>query len=205
MASDSGHTPTRVDIRTEGWTTGTDMPLPRDCQTALCIHKDHQLKGEWSFGDGTRAGEKDGRAAPSASIYTDPHRVHIEKVYRKWWHFGAFSMIMREVPCQDMECDKEHITTPVASLPPLDLPTVSVRRGGLRFYPELPECSFHITRRGMHWQIEVRFHGTQAWHKPPQLRFWRRKRAENMRAWLMSHQQNIRAMYIDRANARQSF
>lgn len=34
---------TRVDIKREGWTSGTDTPLPKACQLATCIHKEHQL------------------------------------------------------------------------------------------------------------------------------------------------------------------
>lgn len=166
-----GYTPTRVDIRTEGWTTGTDMPLPRDCQTALCIHKDHQL---------TKSPDV---ALVTAFVVADEDADR-EPPNRGW-----------VIPSPGLFPDYG----------PVDLPTVSINRGGLRFYPEFPECSFHITRRGIHWQIEVRFHGTQKWHKPPQLRLWRRKRAESMRAWLMSHQQAMRAQYIERANARYSF
>lgn len=34
---------TRVDIQREGWTSGTDAPLPKACQIATCGHKEHQL------------------------------------------------------------------------------------------------------------------------------------------------------------------
>lgn len=196
------HTPTRVDIHTEGWTSGTDMPLPKNCQTATCHHKEHQLKGEWSFGDGMRAGESSGWVAMS-SVFTQPTRTHKEFHKRNWFKRGYQPQTgWLNVLCSDTECEKEHITTPAVPLSPLDMPTVSIRRGGLRFYPEFPECAFHIIRRGMRWQIEVRYPGTQTWHKPPQLRYWRKKTVESVRAWFMSHQQGMRAIYIERANAR---
>lgn len=206
------HTPTRIDIKTEGWTTGTDMPLPRDCQTATCIHKDHQLTkaladveldAEWALHAVLEAQDPPNRgwAAPS-SIFMDPTRAHAVYQSRKRWKRGWQRPTGRlSVLCSDMECDKEH-TSSLPLDPPLDLPSIAIKRGGLRFYPEFPLCSFHVMRSGLGWQIEVRFHGTQTWHKPPELRFWRRKRADSVRAWLMSHQQNMRALYIDLVNAR---
>lgn len=168
------HTPTRVDIKTAGWISGTDMPLPRQCQTATCIHKDHQLTGKlpessWAPPSGydktaleTAFREHDayeavepanrGWAMPSHMMdITD--RTHVETVQRKWWHFGAFSETKREVVCWDTECDKEHSLP--APLPLLDLPTVSVRRGGLRHWPMIPSFHAHAVKRGLRWEVRV--------------------------------------------------
>lgn len=170
------HRPTRIDIRTQGWTSGLDIPpLPRECQTALCIHQEHQLRGTV---------RKD--ADELIAAFSAQNVQEAEEASNRGW--VAPSDLFTDLPGADM---------------PLDLPTVSIRRGGLRYPPVgVPSASFHIIRSGLHWQIEVRHHGTQTWHKPAALRFWRRKRAENVRAWIMSHQENIREEYVNRVNAR---
>lgn len=137
------HTPTRIDIRTQGWTSGLDiLPLPRECQTALCIHKDHQL---------TTA--KD--TALDAAFIVDAALEAVEPASRGW-----------VMPSPGLFPD----------LPPLDLPTISIRRGGLRHWPMLPTVYVRIARRRYwsRWMVLARTGGG------PEMvigRWWGRKTA----------------------------
>lgn len=162
------HTPTRVDIRTQGWTSGTDMPLPRHCQTALCHHKEHQLKNDLTTAFQQEAAEpvpaNRGWAMPSG-LLTDPTRTHAEFYRRKWLKRGYQPETgWLNVLCSDLECDKKHSTS-LPLDPPLDLPTVSIRRGGIRHWPMLPDFQVRVwrKRRWHRWQAQARVYSGQPW------------------------------------------
>lgn len=106
---------TRVDIQREGWTTGSDMPLPRACQTATCIHREHQLSKN---------------PAEAERDLTQELQDAMEKALKY------------PQPAKALD--------PGAVL--LDLPAISVKRRGLRFWPMLPEISIRIIPRGGWWR-----------------------------------------------------
>lgn len=139
------HTPTRIDIRTEGWTSGLDvLPLPRECQTATCIHKGHQLSKA---------------------------KVDVE-LDAEW---------MRNAVLEEQEEPNRGWVMPSTEvfpvLPPADLPTISIKRGGLRWWPMLPDVHIRIARRRLwsRWMVLVRVAGGP---ETVIARWWDRKTAQ---------------------------
>jgi hypothetical protein len=168
---------TRVDIKREGWTTGSDMPLPRACQTATCIHKEHQLTKDTSaeLEDKLLADMKEAatRLRESAKLLVcsdecDEHHVYgpdcvanldpnhwsnwTDKREGGWCTPSSCAVGV----CTNSDKHDESCEGPGwgyeygknAAWPPLDLPTVSVKRVGMRFWPMLPELSVRILEYG---------------------------------------------------------
>lgn len=134
-----------------GVVSGTDQPLPPDCQTATCIHREHQL-----------------------------HRVHAHSpvVVSTGWCMPASRCAaeictrydMHEEGCRTQGWDLDPVPWDgtVAGLPPevtegtlvrdpfedfLDLPEIKARRGGIRHSREFTPRAYDVERNGMLWYV----------------------------------------------------
>lgn len=129
---------TRVNNARSGVVSGIDVPLPPNCATATCHHREHQLTRKAELALESYVYDRDtdvvystGWATPS-DFYIRRSRMHNVVSKRQWWKFWQPRNETWPEICTDLECQLDHWEIQPLAQTMLDLPQISVRRGGIR-------------------------------------------------------------------------